>query len=563
MQALGDLYTQWGRADSTRFEKAFEVLEEALGIVISPRKKALTTRTDGSPVTVAETEDLPPPQETRARVLTALGEAHWCKGNLTTGIGDDEREKTALAALTRFQEALQIHRQLDTETESPGWAPKYTLTASVLLKIAQCDQSLGNLDEALSNVNEALDLRRAVFGDESVPVAIAHGRIGALWRRKLKALKTVGKPGIHAQMLTIKERIINSFREEVRILVKMHGVKSDNTATAFYNLGMALLSEGFCQHSEAKEGVDMIAKAIRIHRRVVGDDNPAAQIYSQSLAEAQTILSQLGDKSTQGGRESGASMGSDPPPTHVSAPRATTAAASEVQDTGPGPSHGAVFVAGEYVEIHSLKATPQHNGSRAKLLSFNPHKGRWALELCGQRRGKLEVKSSNLKRLPASAHTWQPSDEAEMNAIKSRGAGQEVWTARVSSEVCLNWVHARMSCGCKSIMDGVSPLFPGPPLWITDVQDLNNSISTSNNVESLTNSISTSSRAFFLDLMSSPDFPGQVAAYTQQCEADEVYLAKRDFACEKCGKPCPKPHISPRCRCGEAYCSREVCVRFR
>ena len=203
-----------------------------------------------------------------------------------------------------------------------------------------------------------------------------------------------------------------------------------------------------------------------------------------------------------------------------------------------------MFEVGESLEIHSLKATPQHNGRRGKLLSFDPHKGRWVLELYGQLRGKLQIKPSNLKRLPASAHNLQPSELAE---IKARAGGdQAMSTARVPSEVCLEWVHARMSCGCKSVMDGVPPLFPGPPLWITDVEALKNSMSRSNSA--------------LFDLFLDPNLPGHVGAYRNQCETDEVYLAQRDFACEKCGKPCPKPHISPRCRCGEAYCLRECQV---
>lgn len=126
-------------------------------------------------------------------------------------------------------------------------------------------------------------------------------------------------------------------------------------------------------------------------------------------------------------------------------------------------------------EIHSLKAVPHHNDRRVLLLIFDHHKGRWALEL-EEGRGKLKARPQNLKHLSEGAHTWQPSDEEEMDAIKSRGAAALMWTTHVPSEVCLKWVHARMSCGCKSIMDGVPPLFPGPPLWMVDVQSFRNSI---------------------------------------------------------------------------------------
>jgi hypothetical protein len=40
--------------------------------------------------------------------------------------------------------------------------------------------------------------------------------------------------------------------------------------------------------------------------------------------------------------------------------------------------------------------------------------------------------------------------------------------------------------------------------------------------------------------------------YVNQAMLDEGYLSKRDHACETC----KKLHCTPRCICGEAYCSR-------
>lgn len=231
------------------------------------------------------------------------------------------------------QITLQIHRQLDTGSES--WAPKYTLTANVLLDIAllQCNRDVGNFNEALSNINEALDLRCAIYGDENARVAVCHSRIGALWSDKLKVLANVGQPGIHdnAQMLTINERTIHTDstatrrRPESWLKCTGRNLKSPTSAVSLPQLS-AYLSCQPTSAAEVKEGVDLITKALRIQRRVWGDDNPTAQSDSKSLEKAQTLLSR---DDYQEGRIAGAREGDEPPSTHVSALRATTAAVAE------------------------------------------------------------------------------------------------------------------------------------------------------------------------------------------------------------------------------------------
>ena len=78
---------------------------------------------------------------------------------------------------------------------------------------------------------------------------------------------------------------------------------------------------------------------------------------------------------------------------------------------------------------------------------------------------------------------------------------------------------------------GCPPLFPGPPLWLSDIQAL---------------SVALPTRAAV-----GLKFAAQL--YEDQVHNDEAYLSLRNHSCETC----KTPGCVPRCICGEAYCSRQ------
>jgi len=80
-------------------------------------------------------------------------------------------------------------------------------------------------------------------------------------------------------------------KENLRIQLKLTGVKHVNTATAYFNLGSDYMAT--YRPAETREAVAMITKAERIMRRVAGDDDPRLLRILMGLSTAQRALARF------------------------------------------------------------------------------------------------------------------------------------------------------------------------------------------------------------------------------------------------------------------------------
>lgn len=123
-------------------------------------------------------------------------------------------------------------------------------------------------------------------------------------------------------------------------------------------------------------------------------------------------------------------------------------------------------------------------------------------------------------RLPPPRNAVERAYAAKINAAKRLPS-----CMLPSPQLLREWPHACIG------PRGCPPLFPGPPLWLSDIQALSAALPT---------------RA-----AAGLKFAAQL--YQDQVHNDEAHLSLRNHSCETC----KSPSCAPRCICGEAYCSRQ------
>jgi hypothetical protein len=127
---------------------------------------------------------------------------------------------------------------------------------------------------------------------------------------------------------------------------------------------------------------------------------------------------------------------------------------------------------------------------------------------------------------PSPSPTGQlPPSEEHAYRAKLKAARRLPSCTLPSPQLLREWPHACIGPGA------CPPLFPGPPLWLSDLPAL---------------SAVLPSRA-----RAGLKFAAQT--YDRQAQDDEAYLSLRNHSCETCNAP----GCLPRCICGEAYCSRQ------
>ena len=134
-----------------------------------------------------------------------------------------------------------------------------------------------------------------------------------------------------------------------------------------------------------------------------------------------------------------------------------------------------------------------------------------------------DASQSNLRpigRLPPPCNAEERAYKAKIDAAKRLPS-----CTLPSPQLLRQWPHACIGPG------GCPPLFPGPPLWLSDLAALS-AVLPARSVLGL-------------------KFAAQV--YEGQVQNDEAYLSLRNHSCETC----KAPGCLPRCICGEAYCSRQ------
>jgi len=178
--------------------------------------------------------------------LEALGEIQVRGGDPDTG-------------LSLLERSVEIRERLLGEHED---------TAASLNGLGNALWNTGQLDEAMVVHRRALEMRRAVLGDE-------HGDVGS-------SLHNVASLAFIDGDLETAER---QYEEALRIAVAAHGADDYGVATTMHTLAMVHL-----QQERTAEALPLEEQSLAIREKVLGPDHPHVALSLRTLAEILTAL---------------------------------------------------------------------------------------------------------------------------------------------------------------------------------------------------------------------------------------------------------------------------------
>jgi tetratricopeptide (TPR) repeat protein len=225
----------------------------------------------------------------------------------------------------KYVDAERIEREvLEVEKRVLGAEHPATLTSAN--NLAESLFSQGQHAEAEQIQREVLRARKRVLGAEHPDTLITAGNLAT---SLLNQGKDADAERIQREVLEVEKRVL--------------GAEHPDTLTSANNLAESLFSQG--QHAEAEE---MLHAVLLSCQRVLGPTHPNTLQIARNLEDVRARITAT-------------------PPTNAAAPAAAGTAC-------PLP-------AGTRVLVQRLVAKPEHNGKRARVLSFDARTGRYAVSL--------------------------------------------------------------------------------------------------------------------------------------------------------------------------------------
>ncbi len=157
----------------------------------------------------------------------------------------------AKKAIGFYEQALQIVRAV--------FGDQHPNVARIYNNLGLAWSALGDAKKAIGFYDQALQIDRAVFGDQHPKVAIRYNNLGAAWSALGDAKKAIG---FYDQALQIDRAVF--------------GDQHPKVAIRYNNLGLAWSALG-----DAKKAIGFHEQALQIARTVFGDQHPnVARIYN-------------------------------------------------------------------------------------------------------------------------------------------------------------------------------------------------------------------------------------------------------------------------------------------
>jgi len=243
---------------------------------------------------------------TMADVNTALGEYERAATLLDQALAAVERVPDASAAQRAQIVLAQASNLFDRGDYEPAEAavgamigstadlPAALVERAMTLK-ADIQQATGRLDEARATLLALVDARQADAAPDELYAEIARS-LAIVYARQSRM-----------------DLAIEQFRQALEIRRALHGDEHPQTTGALGNLGTVLLQSG---HTE--EGRQVVAQALEIEQRILGPDHPGLADWLQSLGSASRELGELeaaADYLRRGLAIREASLGEDHPST--------------------------------------------------------------------------------------------------------------------------------------------------------------------------------------------------------------------------------------------------------